>query len=73
MFSRVDVGDVLRMGRPDAMLDRLTEQFGAVATELGSISGMLMFDRIRRRLEFEDRGMADETLVAVAFAWAGQT
>jgi len=60
MFARVDTGDVLRIGRPVGMLDKLTEQFDKVGAELGSISAMITFDCILRRLEFEERGLADE-------------
>jgi hypothetical protein len=60
MFARVDTGDVLWLGRPVGMLDKLAERFDAVGTELGSISAMLTFDCILRRLEFEERGLADE-------------
>jgi hypothetical protein len=60
MFARVDVGDVLRLGRPVGMMDKLAERFDAVRTELGSISATLTFDCILRRLEFEERGLADE-------------
>jgi hypothetical protein len=60
MLARVDTGDVLRLGRPVGMLEKLTERFDAVGAELGSISAMLTFDCILRRLEFEERGLADE-------------
>lgn len=60
MFARVDIGDVLRLGRPIGMLDKLADRFVAVETELGSISAMLTFDCILRRLEFEEHGVADE-------------
>jgi hypothetical protein len=60
MFARVDTGDVLRLGRPVGMLDKLVKQFDKVGAELGSISATLTFDCILRRLEFEERGLADE-------------
>ncbi|GAA2672862.1 FIST N-terminal domain-containing protein [Actinoplanes palleronii] len=60
MFARVDTGDVLRLGHPVGMLQKLAERFDAVSAELGSISAVLTFDCILRRLEFEERGLADE-------------
>lgn len=60
MFARVDVGDVLRLGRPVGMIEKLTEGLEAVSIELGSVSGMLAFDCILRRLEFEEHGVADQ-------------
>jgi hypothetical protein len=59
MFARVDTGDVLHLGRPVEMLDRLTEKIDAVGVELGSISAMLTFDCVLRRLEFEEHGLDD--------------
>jgi len=59
MFARVDVGDVLRVGRPMGMLDKLEHQFAAVEADLGPIGGMLAFDCILRRLEFEEHQLAD--------------
>lgn len=59
MFARVDVGDVLRLGRPVGMVEKLTERFAEVVADLGSVSGMLAFDCILRRLEFEEQGVAD--------------
>jgi hypothetical protein len=60
MLARVDVGDVLRLGRPEAMLEKLRSRLDTVAVELGSISGMLVFDCVLRRLEFENEGMAEQ-------------
>jgi hypothetical protein len=60
MFARVDVGDVLRLGRPEAMLEKLGSRLDTVAAELGSIGGMLAFDCILRRLEFENEGNAEQ-------------
>ncbi|GIF22375.1 hypothetical protein BJ973_002698 [Actinoplanes tereljensis] len=60
LLARVDTGDVLRLGRPVGMLEKLAERFDAVGAELGSISAVLTFDCILRRLEFEEHGLADE-------------
>ncbi|GAA2512805.1 FIST N-terminal domain-containing protein [Winogradskya humida] len=60
MFARVDVGDVLRLGRPQAMLEKLGACLEGVAAELGSIGGMLVFDCILRRLEFESEGLTGQ-------------
>ncbi|GAA0503389.1 hypothetical protein Ade02nite_35940 [Paractinoplanes deccanensis] len=59
MFARVEVGDVLRVGRPMGMLDKLERQFTDIEAELGPISGMLAFDCVLRRLEFEEHQLAD--------------
>ncbi|WP_164842625.1 FIST N-terminal domain-containing protein [Actinoplanes solisilvae] len=59
MLARVDIGDVLRVGRPIGMFDKLEHQFAAVEADLGPISGMLAFDCILRRLEFEEHRIAD--------------
>jgi hypothetical protein len=60
LFARVDVGDVLRLGRPEGMLEKLGRRLDTVAAELGSIGGMLAFDCILRRLEFENDGTAEQ-------------
>ena len=59
MFARVDLGDVLRLGRSTGMYERLDEGISAVRDDLGTLSGMLVFDCILRRLEAEEHGMAD--------------
>jgi hypothetical protein len=59
-FARVDVGDVLRLGRPEAMLEKLGARLDAVEAELGSIGGMLVFDCILRRLEFDSEGVTEQ-------------
>jgi hypothetical protein len=53
LLAAVDVGDVLRIGRPVAMIEKLEERFRELADELGGIGGMLTFDCVLRRLEFE--------------------
>ncbi|GID32572.1 hypothetical protein C8E87_0090 [Paractinoplanes brasiliensis] len=60
MFARVDVGDVLRVGRPTGLLDHLEQQFAALEADLGPIGGMLAFDCVLRRLETEEHQVADQ-------------
>lgn len=59
MFARVDLGDVLRVGCPRGTLDKLEHQIAAVEAELGPISGMLAFDCVLRRLEFEEQQISE--------------
>ncbi|MEV6632019.1 FIST N-terminal domain-containing protein [Actinoplanes sp. NPDC051470] len=59
MLARVDLGDVLRLGESTGMLERLDEGIAAVRADLGSLGGMLVFDCVLRRLESEERGLAD--------------
>ena len=66
MFARVDIGDVLRLGRPSGMLEKLESRLAAVGAELGSIGGMLTFDCILRRLEFEAAGLDDHVGAVLA-------
>lgn len=66
MFARIDLGDVLRVGHSAGMVDKLEEQFAAVSAELGSLSGMLVFDCILRRLESENHGWADQVGAVLA-------
>jgi hypothetical protein len=60
MLARVDLGDVLRVGRSTGMMERLRDGIAAVRDDLGSLSGMLVFDCVLRRLESEEHGVADE-------------
>ena len=59
MFARVDLGDVLRLGRSTDMVEKLRDGIDAVRDDLGSLSGMLVFDCVLRRLESEEHGVAD--------------
>ncbi|MFG1610348.1 FIST N-terminal domain-containing protein [Actinoplanes sp. NPDC049265] len=59
MFARVDLGDVLRLGRSTGMVERLQEGIAEVRDDLGSLSGMLVFDCILRRLESEEHGLSE--------------
>jgi hypothetical protein len=56
MLAAVDVGDVLRIGRPVGILETLDERLSAVSADLGDVGGVLAFDCVLRRLEFEARG-----------------
>jgi hypothetical protein len=59
MLALVELGDVVRMGRPAGMARRLEEGISAVRDDLGPMSGMLVFDCILRRLESQGQGTAD--------------
>ncbi|MEV6491990.1 FIST N-terminal domain-containing protein [Actinoplanes sp. NPDC051633] len=58
-FARVDLGDVLRIGASSGLLDKLDDGLRSVRAELGSLSGMLVFDCVLRRLESEEHGLTD--------------
>lgn len=66
MFARVDVGDVLRVGHSAGMVDKLESRLAAVEADLGSLSGMLVFDCILRRLESEEHGTSDRVGAVLA-------
>jgi hypothetical protein len=52
-LAAVDVGDVLRIGRPVDILGKLEERFSAISAHLGRLGGVLAFDCVLRRLELE--------------------
>jgi hypothetical protein len=56
-LAAVDVGEVLRVGRPEGMITKLEARFAEVTAELGQIGGVFAFDCVLRRLEFEELGM----------------
>ncbi|GLY92944.1 FIST N-terminal domain-containing protein [Actinoplanes sp. NBRC 103695] len=58
MFARVELGDVLRVGYSAGIMEKLQQRLGSVETELGSLSGMLAFDCVLRRLESENLGLS---------------
>jgi hypothetical protein len=57
MFAAVQPGDALRLGRPVGMIEKLEARFADVTADLGRLSGVLAFDCVLRRLEFEERGI----------------
>lgn len=59
LLAAVDVGDVLRVGRSAGMVEKLEERFASLSAALGGISGVLTFDCVLRRLEFEEHGLAE--------------
>ncbi len=56
-FAAVDAGAVLRIARTLDPVDTLTSQLDVLNAELGTISGMIAFDCILRRIEFQDAGL----------------
>jgi hypothetical protein len=59
MFARVDLGDVLRVGHSTGMLAELDAGLTAMGADLGSLTGMLVFDCVLRRLECEHHGVTE--------------
>jgi hypothetical protein len=55
-LAAVDVGDVLRIGRPVGIVEKLDERLSAVSADLGRVGGVLAFDCVLRRLELEACG-----------------
>ncbi|GAA2608095.1 FIST N-terminal domain-containing protein [Paractinoplanes durhamensis] len=60
LLAAVDVGEVLRLGRSAGIVEKLEERFAILAESLGGINGVLTFDCVLRRLEFEEHGLNDE-------------
>jgi len=60
LFAAVNVGDVLRVGRSARILETLEDRFAELSDTLGGLSGVLTFDCVLRRLEFEDHGLAEQ-------------
>ena len=60
LFAAVEVGEVLRLGRSARIIETLEERFAALTETLGSISGVLTFDCVLRRLELEEHGLSNE-------------
>jgi hypothetical protein len=60
LLAAVELGEVLRVGRSAGMLAKLAERFTALSGDLGGISGVLTFDCVLRRLEFEAHGVSAE-------------
>jgi hypothetical protein len=60
LFAAVEVGEVLRLGRSARIVEKLEERFAALTDSLGGISGVLTFDCVLRRLEFEEHALNDE-------------
>jgi hypothetical protein len=58
LLAGVEAGDVLRVGRSVRPIQHLTECLAAIRAELGGIGGVLAFDCVLRRLEFEETGIA---------------
>jgi len=59
-FCVAETGAVLRLGRTRDPAHALTDQFSSLRYELGPLTGVLAFDCILRRLEFEEGGRDDE-------------
>jgi len=70
LFARIELGDILRLGRSVGILERLEEGIAAVRADLGSLSGMLVFDCVLRRLEAEERGLTDPVGMLLAASGA---
>jgi hypothetical protein len=60
LFAAVEVGEVLRLGRSAGIITKLEERFAELADSLGGLSGVLTFDCVLRRLEFEEHALTDE-------------
>lgn len=60
LFASVEVGEVLRIGRSTGMVERLAGQFASLSQEVEGISGVLAFDCVLRRLEFEEHALSGE-------------
>jgi hypothetical protein len=56
-FCAAELGSVLRLGRAGPASEAVAATFAGLRRDLGDISGMLVFDCILRRLEFEERGI----------------
>lgn len=65
-LAAIHPGDVLRLGRPVGMIEKLQAEFSELTADLGGLSGVLAFDCILRRLESETRGAAEEVGVILA-------
>jgi hypothetical protein len=59
-FCAAERGVVLRLGRSASAAEAIETTFARLRRDLGDISGMLVFDCILRRLEFEERGIDAE-------------
>lgn len=59
-FCAADPGSVLRLGRSWPPVATLEATFDELTRDLGEVSGMLIFDCILRRLEYEQRGVEGE-------------
>jgi hypothetical protein len=60
LLAAVEVGEVLRLGRSAGIVEKLEERFTALAESLGGINGMLTFDCVLRRLEYEEHALKSE-------------
>jgi hypothetical protein len=59
-FCAAERGNVLRVAHATPPLGALEAAFAEVREELGSVDGVLVFDCVLRRLEFESRGIAED-------------
>jgi hypothetical protein len=57
LLAAVDIGDVLRVGSSVGMIEKLEERLAALTGVLGDVSGILTFDCVLRRLEFEENAL----------------
>jgi hypothetical protein len=53
LLAAVEVGDVLRVGSSTGIIEKLQERFSTLSDALGGVTGVLTFDCVLRRLEFE--------------------
>ena len=60
LLAAVDVGEVLRLGRSAGIVEKLEERFATLTDSLGGITGVLTFDCVLRRLEFEEHALSAE-------------
>ena len=69
-LASTETGTVLRLGRSTADADALDATLTEVARELAGVTGMLVFDSVLRRLEFEhcgiDRVLAEHGAVGLS-------
>lgn len=60
LLAAVETGEVLRVCRPVGMIEKLEARLSAVAADFGEITGVLAFDCVLRRLEFEASCMDEQ-------------
>jgi hypothetical protein len=59
VLAAVDRGDVLRVGNAVDVLGKVEATFAALHADLGPFAGVLAFDCVLRRVEFEEMGLDD--------------
>jgi hypothetical protein len=58
LLAAVEVGEVLRVGRSAGIVEKLEDRLASLSDDLGGISGVLTFDCVLRRLEFEEHALS---------------